>query len=330
MPLSSADPNAFVALGMQSALGTPQVTASKLRYAKYRSGTDVQPNMQVEFLREGGDGLDFGYVYKSRQTVEGQIVANARPEFLGQLLSIAVGGATWDGGSAPAIHTFHTQHASYPWATLLVQHPGSAIPQIVSDVRFRSVEAVFGDGNNPIQITAPFIGITHAATFTALVPTYYGDAPWVYADTPSYQLDGAADTDIIGFTLSQELGLEELQAQAVTLDEIVVQNRDHALEVRRRFEDPTLWKKIAMGGGFAPTTSVATGAFRGKVAYGAGAGLRLFEAFLPLLGYQGNSIGELNPDGQTVIETITAKPLKGASGVAIYSLQNVHASAYAP
>ena len=47
MPISSADPNAFLAIGMQAALGTPQTAAAKLRFAKYLSGSDVQASLEI-------------------------------------------------------------------------------------------------------------------------------------------------------------------------------------------------------------------------------------------------------------------------------------------
>src|SRR5436305_12574853 len=103
---------------MQSGLGSPQTTSSKLRFLKYLSGTDASPDVQVVDVREGGDGLDHGLTYKQKQLARGQVVINARPEGAGQLLALVPGGATWDGASAPAGQVFHTGHASFPWATL--------------------------------------------------------------------------------------------------------------------------------------------------------------------------------------------------------------------
>ena len=328
MPVSSSDPNAFLAVGMQSALGTPQTTAGKLRYAKYLSGTDVQPALEIVDLREGGDGLDEGFSYKKQQKAVGQIVLNARPELLGQLLSLVPGGASWDGGSAPAIHTVHTGHASFPWATLFVQHPGSTLPQMLTDVRFTGF-TIEGRSGDPWKLTMPFVAIQHGASFTALVPTYITEEPLLYQHSPTYVLDGTADSDITEFRITQGLGVEELQSQAVSLDEIVVQNRTTDVEITRRYEDATLWKKINMGAAVSPTTSVATGSFRGGVAYGAGAALRQIDVYANLLSYRGLTLSELDPDGKTVMETISGKALKGATHAFFAIVKNGHASAYA-
>lgn len=329
MPFSSADPNAFLAIGMQSAKGTPQVTATKIRYAKYLSGNDFRPELEVVDLREGGDGLDYGYSYKKSHKVTGQLVANARPELIGQILAVVLGGASWDGGSAPALHNFMTSHASYPWSTILAQHPGSDIAHLISDVRFAGFTLEMSSGE-PWKITAPFTAITHGASFAALTPTYYVEEPFVYHYSPTYVIDGAADTTITSIRIDEGLSLEELQAQQVTLDEIIVQNRTFDIEITRRHEDPTLWKKVNTGAGISPTTSVATGSLRAGVAYGAAANLRQLDFFGPLISYRGLTFSELDPDGKTVYETIAARALKGATHTVFAQLKNAHASVYGP
>lgn len=328
MPVGSGDPNAYLAVGMQSALGTPQTAAAKLRFAKYLSGTDAQAELEIVDLREGGDGLDYGYSYKKSQKAIGQIVVNARPEIAGQMLSLLPGGATHNGASAPAQHNFHTGHASHPWSTVYVLHPGSTLPQMLSDVRFTGVTIEGGSGE-PVKVTFPFIAIVHGASFAALTPTYALEEPFLFQHNPTYVLDGTGDTDISAYKIEMGLGIEELQTQAVSLDEIVVQNRDTNVEITRRYEDATLWKKINMGGGVAATTSVATGGFRADHLYGAAAALRSLSLETPLLSYRGLKLGELDPDGKTIMETISAKALKGATHAFFAVLKNAHASAYA-
>lgn len=329
MPFSSADPNAFFALGPQSALGTPQTTAAKLRFAKYLAGTEFNIEPENIYLREGGDGLDFGYGYKQRQKSSGNIVVNARPEIIGQILAAIPGGATWDGGSAPALHTFHTGHASFAWQTIVAQHPGSDIGHLISDALFTgfTLEANAGD---PWQLTLPFIAVNHGASIAAFSPTYASEEPFLFQHTPSYRVDGAADTTVSGFTITHTFGMEELYGQSFKPDVFVVQNRDTTIEIRRRHENPTLWKKVAMAGGIVPSTSIATGSFDAAVGYGAAGTLRTAKIAANLIGYENVAISELNPDGVTVTEAITGKVLKGATHAIVAFVQNTHASAVAP
>ena len=60
MSLTSADPNAYVALGMQSALGSPQLTAAKVRLMRYSGANQFNVVPAVVDIREGGDGMAYG------------------------------------------------------------------------------------------------------------------------------------------------------------------------------------------------------------------------------------------------------------------------------
>lgn len=315
---------------MQTALGTPQTSAPKLRFLKYLSGTDVAPEMEVQDLREGGDGLDYGFTYKSKQVVRGQLVFNARPEAAGAVLAMVLGGATWAGASAPAVHNFHTGHASAPWATIFAQHPGSALPHFITDAHLTGL-TIEGNAGQALKFTVPFIGINHGASFAALTPTYYGDDPFLYMVNPTYVLDGNVETDISAFRIAMTLGFSEEQTQAITLDELPLMNRSLDIEVTRRFENPAQWQHIYYGAStnITPTSAVATGSLRAGMGNAAAAGaLRQIDMFANLLSYRGNKLTELDPDGKTVMETFSAKALKGATHAFFIQLQNAHASTY--
>lgn len=329
-PFTSADPNAYIALGIQSALGTPQSTPAKFRFAKYLAGNGFQVQPAVVDIREGGDGLDFGTSYKTGIEVSGQIVCYPRPEFLGQALALIPGGATWDGATAaPVGHRFHTNHASHPFATLQIAHPGTDLVHLFSDVRFTGLTFAMRSGQ-PHQLTMPFRAINvGASSGIALVPSYSTEEFFMYHHSPSYVLDGVADSTIDSVTLSIALGVEALQAQSIELDDIVVQNRDITFEFTRRYQNSALWKKIMYAGGVEATSAVATGALNLYNVIGAGAALRSIEIMAGLLSYRSNQLTELNPDGQTVKETVAGKVLKTASAALAIAIKSNHASAYA-
>jgi hypothetical protein len=329
---STADPNAYIALAMQSAQGSLQTGLPKYRFSKYAAGNGFQIVPAVVDLREGGDGLDFGTSYKQRQTVRGQLVFNARPEFVGQLLQIIPGGATWNGASTPAVHTFHANHASNPWAQIMMQFPGSDMKHMFSNVRFTGLSVQWRSGM-PIAVRAPFIGINAGASHNlALVASYGGeDTCWVMHNAPSYVLGGVGDSTIEEVTLDISLGIEELQAQSVELDTAVVQNRDVNWTFVKRYQDSALWRQISYGAsdGVAPTSLVPTTNLSIRNLYGAGANLRLFLVESGLLSLRDTTLSEFNPDGQTVKYTTNAKALKGATSPVTFTLHNLHASAYA-
>lgn len=334
MPFSSADPNAFFGMGIQSALGTPQTTQGKFKFIKYLSGTEVQAQPEIVYLREGGDGLNWGYGYKKSQKSVGQLVFNARPDQLGLLFQALPGGATWAGASLPALHNFYAGHASFPWSTLQIAHPGTSLIHFLSDVRFTGL-TIEGNSGEPIKVTAPFVAINHGASSTILTPTYGvptgSNDPFVYHFSPSYRLDGSVDTSIGAWKFDVGLGIEELQAQSVTLDEQVVQNQDINVEVTMRYENSTLWKKINMGAGVSPTTSVPTGSLDVRTGYDGGGAqaTRALQISAYNVGYSSDQLTELDPDGKTVMQTVSGKALaNGATWPLVIALNNGHASAY--
>lgn len=329
MPFSSADPAAFVGLAMQTGLGVPNVTAVKYRYIKYITGNSFSPEMEVVDLREGGDGLDYGSTYKKMQKVSGQLVANARPETLGQVLLMAMGGYAAGASAAggPYQHTYMTGHASFPYATIQAAHPATSLVNQFSDVKFTGL-TLEGQSGEPWKWTAPWTGIRQDANPTILTPTYIAEDFLLFHQNPTYMVDGALATTLNSFKIDLKLGVDELQSQAVNLDEILVMNRDIDVEFTRRFEDPTLWKKIWLGGGTVPTVSVATGSFSAFVSYGTTTARRSAELIVPVISYRGNVLTELDPDGKTIYETVSGQALKGATHSLIARVETGHASVY--
>lgn len=340
MPIfSSADPNAYLALGMQSGLGAPQATPAKLRFVRYLKGNSFNIVPAVVDLREGGDGLDFGVTYKSQEKVQGNLTFYLRPEIAGQFFQLVPGGATWFGGTLPPTvgQLFHDNHASHPFSTIFANHPGSSLLQLFSDVRFTGFQ-LQGRMGQPWQVTAPFTAITFGASALALTPTNYGAASalddfFLWHNSPSYVIDGLGDNTIESINVNFQLGVEELQAQAIGLDDIAVLNRVIDVDVTRRYQSPSMWQKIAYGspGNIAPTTAVATGSLSAFVSNSlAGANLRSLLVQLGLLSYRYDNLTELDPDGQTVKETISARALHTASAAIAITVIGPHASAYAP
>jgi hypothetical protein len=328
---TSADPAAYIALAMQSAFGTAQTTPAKFRFAKYITGNNVAIVPAVVDLREGGDGLDFGTTYKQQVKVQGNLRWNARPEFTGQALQLIIGGATWNGASQPANHLFHTNHASYPYGTLIAAHPGTSLIHFLRDVRLTGLSLEMRTGQ-PWAFSAPFTSIGVGASHgIALVPSYpTGDDFFLYT-SGSYLKDGTADTTIESITIDLALGVEELQAQGLGLDDIVVQNRDVNVTFVRRYQNSGDYAAVHFGasGNLSPTTTVAAGSLFARQDYGSGAAARFLQLNMGNLSYRNDAISEMDPNGQTVRETFTAKGLKTASSILNFTLGNAHASAYA-
>jgi hypothetical protein len=293
-----------------------------------------QPMTDNQWVREGGGGLDWSVGYTKTTKVEGQVVAYLRPEISGQLFALMPGGATWSGGTVPATHYFHTGHASFPWFTMQVGHPATDLTTIISDAKFTGM-SIEGNSGEPLKVTMPFTGITFGASAAAFNAPSYGtgtgqDAFFLYYQAPTIILANLRDTTISNWKLDFNLGVEELQAQSIGLDDIAIMNRDAQLTVTRRYQNSQLWRQIYYGGSnnYAPTAPIATAAFDAMYSYDTGNNLRAIRFSAPLVAFDEDTITDLDPDGKTVYETITGKVLKGATGAVVITLNNQHASAY--
>jgi hypothetical protein len=327
MPFISNDPNQFVAVGMQSGQGTPQVAQAKFRFVRSLAGTKVDSVQEIVDLREGGDGMDPSWHYQKTQKFTGQLVANLRPEIAGAIFQFLPGYASWLGGTQipTNIQVFSTNHASLPWGTLVFQHPGSSLLQAISDVRFTEL-TLEGKPGEPILMTVPFTAIGDTVVASAYTPTNYGEDAFLYQGA-TILLNGALASGITSWKIGLKYKVDELYAQNLTLDTIVPLNRDITLEFTRRYENPTLWSIIAMDGGNSPSYSAPTGSFDVyQTVGGSASGIVRFS--LPLLSYHGITLTEIDPDGKTIIETVQAGALKGATHAMLVQLNNAHASAY--
>lgn len=335
MAFTSASPDSFLAIAPQSAQGTPNVAAAKLRWIPYISGNQIGPESEVVYIREGGGGLDPAFSYRSRFNARGQLTGFLRGDYGGQLLAALVGGATWNGGSLPATHVFHSNHASYNWNTILAGFPGTDLLHILTDVRFTSWEMEFAAGQ-PAKFTAGYVALGYGASVVAPAATFHHqggasvtEEPFLFHHTPSIQIFGGADTTVDRVKITAGFSVEELQAQSISLDDAVVQNREFNVEVTRRYPNSTAYKNVWLGGGVAPTQSVATSAVRAIWAI-PGAPTRTFDVHLPLVAWSADTLSELDPDGVTMKETFAGRALKGATHSLVIGLCNAHASAYAP
>ena len=334
MAFSTADPNAFVGISLkQTAQGTPNVSAAGYRFVKYLAGMQFQPMTDNQWVREGGGGLDWSVGYTKTTKVDGQVVCYLRPEIAGQLFALMPGGATWSGGTVPATHQFHTGHASFPWFTMQVGHPGTSMLTQITDARFTGL-SIEGNSGEPLKVTMPFTGINFGASGAIVAPTYGTptgqDAFFLYYQSPTIILAGAQDTTISNWKIDFNLGVEELQAQSINLDDIAIMNRDAALTVTRRYNNPALWNQIYYGGSanIAPTAPIATSSFDAMFSYDSGNNARAIRVYAPLVAFDEDTITDLDPDGKTVYETITGKILKGGTAAVNILVNSQHASAY--
>src|SRR5262245_57516447 len=111
------EPSNYFALGKQANKDEPATT---FYFFKHLDGTGLELDEQTEAVREGGDGQEVGFVYKSAISFDGDVIANARPERAGR-------GAAWTLG-ADKVETAAGEASGV--AQVHISTPTSTIPYL--------------------------------------------------------------------------------------------------------------------------------------------------------------------------------------------------------
>src|SRR5512144_2205945 len=91
---STNQPGNYIAVGLQPSKDTEATTFYFLRHLD-GSGFDI--DIDEERIREGGDGQEIGTSWRRLVKADGNLVANARPDWAGVALKGVLGGATLTG-----------------------------------------------------------------------------------------------------------------------------------------------------------------------------------------------------------------------------------------
>ncbi|MGH9380885.1 MAG: phage tail tube protein [Thermoanaerobaculia bacterium] len=315
-PTNEADN--YFAFGKQTAKDTEATT---FYFVKHLDGTGIDFDTSVESEREGGDAQEVGLRYKSAIAMDGQAVANARPEVAARLFAYALGA---DAPTAPAGATVtHTNdHIAIPTALgsaaayLTVEQKYTDIIERVSNAQVTRL-TVEGEAGRPIKLTSELIGggtpYRRSAAASSLTPTRESGQPFFYPGG-SYVIDGAGNTKITKFKAEVRRGVDaDIRTTQLFREDVVALNFETDLEFTLKYEDNTLWDKIHYGAGTVVPIDLATGSFKALSEFGTGTSSRELEVNFPVYDYTAVRVNRLDPDGKTVYLDVTAMGRKTAT-----------------
>ncbi|HEY0391028.1 MAG TPA: phage tail tube protein [Solirubrobacterales bacterium] len=315
---STNEPSNYFALGKQSAKDTEATT---FFFFRHLDGTGLDPDEQTQSVREGGDGQEVGFVHKTAISMDGDVVANARPERAARGAAWTLGADKVEAGvgeasGAAQVH-FGTPTSTLPYLTA-EQMWGDVIER-VSNVQLTNM-VIEGEAGRPLKITHSMVAggtpYRRNAAASALTPTRETGQPYFYPGG-SYVIDGAGNTKITKFKSTVERGLDtDIRTTSLFREDVVALNFDSSLEFTLKYEEATMYDKVhyLSGTTISPNAiGLATGAFKAYTEFGAGTGLRFFELNHPLIVYTGARVNKLDPDGKTMYLDITAMGVRGAT-----------------
>lgn len=325
------DSDNYFAIGKQSAKDTE---ASTFYFFKHLDGTGLELDQTVESEREGGDGQEVGLRYKSAISMDGDAVANARPELAARLFAYALGADSVAAGVTTA--TALQVHTAVPTAL------GSAAAYLTVEQRFAdNIERVSnaqitgltieGESGRPIKLTANLIGggtPYRRDIASALTPARESGQPFFFPGG-SYSIDGAANTKITKFKAAVTRGVDgDIRTTQLFREDVVALNFGTDLELTLKYEDKTLHDKIKYGAGSMVPLNLATGAFQAYTEFGSGTTARFLEANFPVFDYTGARVNKLDPDGKTVYIDVVGMGRKTATHQFFTRVQTASSGAF--
>ncbi len=317
MGYSTNQPSDYFALGIQSA---KDVEATSFIFPKHLDGTAIDVSEDVTSEREGGDGQEVGYRYKTMIKADGALNANAR----GAVTAIGMAGVlgktatSFQPVGAPTgvqVHRY-VPNPTLPYLTA-VQRFADQIERTTNN-KVTSLE-IAGEAGKPIKLNFAIVsgGTPYARPVaSALTPVREVQNP-VYFPRGSYVIDGAGNTKLTKFNVKAARSIDDaIQTTELFREDLVELNADYDLDFTLKYEDAALYKKIKYSGGTTVGLALATGSFKAFMANDAAAGTlerRELTIDFPLIEYAGARVNKLDPDGKTVYIDVAAMSRKQAN-----------------
>jgi hypothetical protein len=323
------NPADYFALGKQSAKGTEATT---FYFFRHLDGTGLEDDIQFESVKEGGDGQEVGLRYKTAINMDGQGVANARPEGAARIFSWALGQDTVAnatiGPTACQIHTAAPVTATTAYLTA-DQRFADEIER-VSDVTIDTLQ-IDGEAGRPLKLTFTLAagGTPYQRdTASALTPTRETLQPFFYPGA-SFTLNGVGSAAMTKFTGKVSRNLDkDIRTTQLFRDDVLPLAYDVDLDLTLKYEDRTIYQAVHYGGGSVIPINLATGSLKVVSEFGTGTGYRFLELNWPILDLVGGKVNKLDPDGKTMYLDVTAMGRKSGTYSFYTRVQTASAGAF--
>jgi len=312
MGYSSADPANYLAFAKQANEATEATTGFK--FLKYLGDSGMSLETTTESVYEGGDGQDQGLHYKSKVKPDGQAQVFARPDSFAFLSAWALGSGVTPPSTALVASHVYTPNATIPALTMeQAWGGGNQIERVLNTVITGfQVEAEAG---MPWRVTVPFIGggTPYVRNATQILsPTLESGDPAMFAGG-AYVITGATSLDVTRWSYNFTRNVDEdLHTNTVFRRKVIPLSRSVELSMQLIWQDQALWKQIDYGASPFVTEALASGAFHAERQLTAS---QLIAIDVPALKWTNVEVNRLEPDGQTVVLDLSAKGVKGSTGI---------------
>lgn len=330
---STNEPSNYIAVGRQPGRNEEATT---FYFFKHLDGSGFEVDETTEGVREGGDGQEVGFVYKSAIAADGEVVAHSRPERTARGAAYTLGAdnvvpGVGEASGACQVH-IGTPTSSQPYLTI-EQKWGDVIERTSNN--FFTSMVVEGEAGRPLKITNSFISggtpYRRNAAASSLTPAREAGQPHFYPGG-SYVINGAGNSKITKFKSTVQRNVDDgIRTTSLFREDVVALNFDSTLEFTLKYEESTLYDEVhyLAGTTISPNAmGLATGSFKAFTEFGAGTNNRFFELNHPLIVFTGARVNKLDPDGKTMYLDVTAMGVRGATHQVFTRTQTASSGAF--
>lgn len=319
------EPSNYFAFGKQTVKGTDATT---FQFTKHLTGTGYDADIDIDSIREGGDGQEVGLRYKTMVKGDGSLIVNSRNAMAARLWDAVLGlDAIATGALASTARHTAAPVASLKYFTVEQRHADNIERQV--DVVFTSL-VMEGEAGKPFKYTAGFLTggtLTYrdvASTLTAVretcAPAYYMGGSYTFDAGASYA------NDVTKWRIEVNRGLDDgIQTTALNRDDLIPTNFDVNVDATIKYTSRAFYQKVIYAGGSAVPADLATGSLdlAQLAQVGTFAASLLARVVIPALHWTDAKVNKLDPDGKTVYLDLVGMSYRNATS-AIYAQHDVN------
>jgi len=261
----------YIGLAKQAAIDGPVAPVAGL-YIKYLSESLVNEQEDIKGV-EGGSGRYMIESYKSTHKVTGDVSFYARPDVLGFLIGMFMGGDTFTAkavGVTPSNHVFGVP--VIPHFFTIARGVDAATPTLIERFQDCVVESltIEGESSQPLKCTASIIGTKGVKQAAADTPTYEDNDPLMYFDTPIFTTDIGVTVEISKFSIKMSNNFDVWFGPGMTPKEMIEKLFTIDVNYTLKFLTSADYVKVYYGaaGGLTITDTIADGSFQASFEYG--------------------------------------------------------------
>lgn len=314
------DPADYFAWGKQSA---KDVEATSYTFPKHLDGSGFDVDDDYERIREGGDGQEVGFSYRTLVKADPQLMLLARPNQAARIWAAHLGNDTIASAAVPSLAR-HTAVLSGSMPYLTCEQRSGDVLERVSNCVVTEVD-LEAEAGKPWQLTAQFLSggtVTLREIGSVLTPARDVGKPFFYPNG-SYLVDGFASYGqlLTKVSVKSTRDVDDgIQTTGLSREDVIPLNFSGEVDGTVKVTSRDFYRKVQYtAAGSTIPVDLATGAIdlvqlQQAPINGSITATSMMRVQLPLIEWVSANMNHLDPDGKTVYLDVVGMTVRNAAG----------------